>query len=140
MPVNNPSQYAGIAAVFVFGVGLLIIGKTWTGITILGVGVFLLGFALAPSTSAKALFIAIGALVCCAALSYQAALNEVTGRAIYHHGFGRGSRSEPVTREDSPAKFREATNLIWGFSIASALVGVCGFIYYRKDHASDDFP
>ena len=35
--IQSPSKYAGVAAVVVFGVGLLIVGKTFIGLAVLGV-------------------------------------------------------------------------------------------------------
>jgi hypothetical protein len=139
--MNNPSRYAGLAAVFVFGVGLLIVGQTWAAICVLGLGVFALALAVAPTDSGKALVVAIAALICCAVLVFHAASNEITGRATYHQRpFSRGDRTEAVTRETAPAKFRSATNLIWGLGVGGALVSIAAFVYYRKAEASDDFP
>ena len=124
-----------------FGVGLLIVGQTWAGVCALGLGVFAMAIALAPSSSGKALVVVIGALICCAVLVYQATSNEITGRANYHQRpFSRGDKMEAVTREISPTKFRAATNLLWGLGLASALVSVGGFVYCRKADAADDFP
>lgn len=64
---------------------------------------------------------------------YNALSNEITGTAIYHRSTSaRGSTSEAVTREQSPTKFREATNVIWIMSGFSFVVGVIGVILYRK--------
>jgi hypothetical protein len=135
-----PSRYGGIAAVLVFGIGLLAVGKTLAGVGVLVFGVIAMAIALSPSASGKALFAAIGALVLSGVLGYQAASNEVRGTATYHHGFGRGSRSEQVTREASPAKFREATNLLWAGSIVCVMGGAIAFRFYRKlDDCAADF-
>ena len=137
---ESPSRYGGIAAVLVFGIGLLAVGKTWAGVGVLAFGAIAMAIALSPSASGKALFGAIGALVLSGVLGYQAASNEVCGTATYHHGFGRGSRSEQVTREASPAKFREATNFLWVGSIICVLGGGIAFRFSRKlDDCAADF-
>ena len=137
--MRSPSQYAGIAAVFVFGTGLLIVGHTWSGIQVLGAGTFALSLALSPTASGKALVTAIAALISGAVLVYQAASNEMTGRATYYHWQARHNWAEPVTRQDSPSKFREAANLKWGLGIFCALVSAGGFIFYRKSNATEGF-
>ena len=137
---ESPSRYGGIAAVLVFGIGLLAIGKIWVGVGVLAIGALVMAIALSPTAAGKALFVAIGALALCGVLAYNAASNEITGQATYHHGLGRGSRSEPVTREASPAKFREATNLLWGWSILSLLAGAVAFTLSRKFDDGADVP
>jgi len=103
-------------------------------------GALAMATALSPSASGKALFAATGALVLSGVLGYQAVFNEVSGTATYHHGFGRGSRSEQVTREASPAKFREATNFLWAGSIICVLGGTIAFRLSRKlDDCAVDF-
>ena len=137
---ESPSRYGGIAAVLVFGIGLLAVGKTWVGVGVLVFGAMAMAIALSPSASGKALFTAIGALVLSGVFGYKAASNEVSGTAIYHHGVGRRSRSEQVTREASPAKFREATNFLWAGSIVCVLGGAIAFHFSRKlDDCAADF-
>lgn len=127
--IEGPSKYGGIAAVMVFGVGLLIVGKTWIGLSVLGIGVFVLAVALLPTAAGKTISVAIAALICSGAFAYHAASNELTGKATYQPGI-RGSAT--VTREGSPSKFREVTNLRWGESGFCLVVSVVGFIFYRK--------
>ena len=79
-----------------------------------------------------ALFVSIGALILVGLLAEQAASNEITGTAICHHGMGRGSTAERVTLSESPAKFRLATNLLWGWSAFSLMVSIGSFLFYRK--------
>jgi hypothetical protein len=79
-----------------------------------------------------ALLTSIGALILAGLLAYHAGSNEISGTAVYHHGLGRGSKGERVTRGDSPEKFRTATNLLWGWSVLSLTVGVGGFLFFRK--------
>ncbi len=136
---GSPSRYGGIAAVLIFGIGLLAVGKTLAGVSVLVCGAVAMAVALSESTSAKALFVAIGALILGGLLGYQAISNEVTGTATYRHGFGRGSWSEQVTRDNSPVKFRQATNLLWAGSMLCVLAGSVAFILSRKldDWATD---
>jgi len=137
---ESPSRYGGIAAVFVFGIGLLALGRIWTGIGVLVFGALAMAIVLSPSASSKALFAAVGALILSGVLAYKAAYNEVSGTATYHRGFGRQGRSEQVTREAAPDKFREATNFLWAGSILSVLGAVIGFRFSRKlDDCSTDF-
>jgi hypothetical protein len=124
---ESPSRYGGVAAVMVLGVGMLLVGKTAVGIAILGVGVLAMAIMLAPSASGKALFASIGALICGAAIAYVAASNEITGTATYQPGT-RGP-SKIVTRQDSPAKFREVANFRWAMSGVSLVVGVAGIVF-----------
>jgi hypothetical protein len=62
----------------------------------------------------------------------------MTGKATYHYGIGRGSWSEPVTRTDTPAKFREATNILWGWSAPALLTSAVAFIFSRKLDESEE--
>ena len=47
--IEGPSKYGGIAAVIVFGVGLMIVGKTLAGLAVLGVGVLVVTVTCAPT-------------------------------------------------------------------------------------------
>ena len=131
------SKYAGVAAAFVFGVGLLFVGKVLAGVGVLGMATYALAATLSSEFSTKALLTAITAIIWSGFLAYQAAGNEITGNAIYRHGIGRGSWTEPVTRKDSPAKFREATNLKWGLSSICIMISIVAFMFYRKTNESD---
>src|SRR5439155_26859114 len=133
--------YGGIAAVLVWGIGLLAVGKTWSGVFVLVMGAVAMAVALSSTLGAKALFVAIGALICTGLFAYRAGSNELTGKAIYYRSVGtRAGRSEPVTRKDSPAKFREATDFLWAESVGCLLVGIVAFNFYRKfDASADDF-
>jgi|GEM_PF-4614759 len=128
--IEGPSKYGGIAAVMVFGVGLLIIGKTSTGLEVLGVGILATAVMCAPTLAAKVFFLAVGALVCSGTFAYSAASSEITGRAADLPGM-RG-KVVTVTRVDSPSKFREVTNVRWGASGFFLIVGGMGFLYSRK--------
>jgi hypothetical protein len=133
---GSPSRYGGIAAVLVLGIGLLATGRTWGGIAVLAFGLLLLAFVLCPSASGRALLAAIGALLLSGLLAWQAAHNELTGTATYSRG---RYHHEFVTREQAPAKFREATNFLWAGSIFAFLVAGMAFTFSRKlqDSATD---
>jgi hypothetical protein len=144
-PNRSPSAFGGIAAVMVLGVGSLIVAFSlppemhdravsmmYAGAIALGLGTFAMGIALSPTQAGKYLVTAIGAMICSGILAYHAALNEWTGNAVYHVGWGRGAISEPVTRDASPVKFSQATNFLWG--VSGFVLGVCiiSFTLYRK--------
>ncbi len=79
-----------------------------------------------------ALVVALTALVFCGVNAYRAVSNELTGEAIYRIGMRHTVRHEHVTRESSPAKFRQATNFIWVSSGFSMMVSIGAFVFYRK--------
>ncbi len=79
-----------------------------------------------------ALFVSIGALILAGNRLYTAASSEITGTATYSIGIGRGQRGEHVTREQSPRKFRVATNLNWGWGAMALAASVGSFLFYRK--------
>ncbi len=112
------------------GIGLLLMGKTWAGIGVLGFGIFVLAIALSPPAVA-ALLLVIGALLFSGVLAYHAASNEFTGKAVYY-SMGRGTRGEPVTRESSPDKFRRATNVLWAMSGFGFMAAAACFTFHRK--------
>ena len=129
---ESPSRYGGIAAVLVFGIGLVAVGKTLAGLCAILLGIVAMGVLLARTSSGKARCAAVGALMLSGLLAFEAASNEFSGTATYHRGFGRGSRSEAVTIQSSPAKFRAATNLLWAWSVGSFLVGAGVFAISRR--------
>jgi hypothetical protein len=129
--IEGPSRYGGVAAVMVFGVGLLIVGKIMTGLAVLGVGVLALLVMGAPTFAAKVFFLAVGALVCSGAFGYRATSNEITGKATYVQG---KAKIVTVTRDDSRSKFREVTNVSWAISGFCLIVSGLGFVYSRKLH------
>ena len=135
----------GLAAVFVFGAGNLIVAFSlppemheravsmmYLGFTTLAVASFLLAVALARNTSTKFLLWSLATMTCAGMLAYHAARNEITGTATYHASFGKHSTAEAVTRDSSPAKFRVATNLLWGAGIVCLGVAAVTFTCYRK--------
>jgi hypothetical protein len=137
---TGPAKYAGVAAAFVFGVGLLIVGKISLGISVLGMAVYVLAMVMTFDDSTKALLTAIMAIIWAVVLGYQAISSEITGKTTYHHWRVRGNWSEPVTREESPKKFRKATNALWWLCVLSTGVSVCAAVFYRKaDDPEDSF-
>ncbi|MDB6111421.1 MAG: hypothetical protein JWR69_3171, partial [Pedosphaera sp.] len=109
----------------------------WLGVAALGLGTVAMAITLAPTLAGKAFFAASGALICSGVVAYHATSNEFTGKAVYHEWVGLGSTSEPVTRESSPVKFRQATNLLWGVSGLCLMIAAAGFLFYRAFDAVD---
>jgi len=91
-----------------------------------------MGMALCPTQAGKFLLAVMGALFCSSLLAYHAASNEITGTATYHEFFHRRDKSEAVTRDGSPAKFRQATDLLWGASGLFLAGSLINFSIYRK--------
>ena len=116
----------------VLGVGLIAIGGTWIGIGIMLYAGIMLGISMSPTETGKAFFISLGAIICAGLFAYNAATDEFTGKAVYHSGWGKGSHAELVTRESSPEKFCQATNLLWAGGICAFGVAAVSFIYYRR--------
>lgn len=137
---DGPSKYAGLAAVAVFLTGWFIVGNATVRMAVIGVGAFIIALAVAQTASRRGLVVGIAAAVCSALVAYHAFSFEKTGRANFHHWRARGGWSEPVTREESPAKFRQATNNTWALSLFLAMVSGGCFILYRKLENADDFP
>ena len=136
---EGPSHYAGVAAALFFAVAMFFLGRIVEGISILAFAVLWLALALSPEWSTRALIIGIAAFIGSGLFAWKAIANERTGTAVYTLGFGRGATHEQVTRESSPEKFREATDLIWGFSVISAAVGVAAVLFYKKSESSEIF-
>lgn len=138
------TSLGGLVAVFVFGVGNLIVAFSlpaemheravsmmYLGFTVLAVASFLLAVALCRNLSIKFLLWSITAILCAGMLVYHATHNEVTGTATYRR-FGKHDTAELITRESSPEKFRVATNLLWGAGIICLGVAAITFTFYRK--------
>lgn len=64
-------------------------------------------------------------------LIYKATHNEITGSATYYTG-RKSDKGEPVTRENSPDKFRRATNVYWATGSLCLLVSALGFMFFRR--------
>ena len=132
---DSPSKYGGLAAVFVFGVGLLIVGfnlpaerhaqavsMRWGGAFVLAFGV--VAIMIQTGWLSRALVVSVAVTICTVALVFSAARSEITGGAVYHHNFlmRHGWRTERVTRQENPKMFREATNVRWALSIVCLAV------------------
>ena len=139
--MEGPSRYGGIAAVLVFGIGLLAMGKTWAGIGVLFLGGVVMAIALALSAAAKLSFLSVAAVILGCVLSFWAASAEITGRAVYHEPmpFRKSWTSEAVTRDVSPVKFRTATNYLWAGSALCVAAAIVAFRFARKLDYEDDF-
>ena len=97
-------------------------------------------FDASPKTIRRtAVLVAIASLMVSVFLAYRGLGNELSGKAFYNTG-ARG-RGEIVTREEAPAKFRQATNLLWASSIFSLTVSVISIMFYRKidDNLTEPF-
>ena|ERR1700761_1703634 len=105
----------------------------WGGVGVLLTGIFALTLVISQSPARKALIITLAAIVYGGIIGYNAASNERTGTARYHHNyFSKSDRGEPVTREASPVKFRTATNALWVTSSVCLCVAVVSFVCYGK--------
>src|SRR4051794_4157968 len=109
--MKNPSKYAGIAAVTVLGIGLLVTGKPWVGLVALGLASLALAVTALPTMAGKVFSLSLAALICSGLFAYFATSNEISGTASYQPGT-RGP-SVTVTRRDSPSKFHEITHFRW---------------------------
>jgi hypothetical protein len=112
-------------------VGTLIMEHPGAAAAFLGVIVFLISFAIAPSNAVKSLLVAIAMITCSAVIGYNAASNEFTGTAVYHVTKERRITPVFVTRQSAPEQFREATNMLWGVSIFFLLLSAISFKFYR---------
>jgi hypothetical protein len=139
--MESPSRYGGVAAVLVFGIGLLATGRTWAGIGVLFLGGVVMAIMLAPNAAAKLLFLSIAAVMLGGVLTFWAVSDEITGKAVYHEPipFRKRWTSEPVTRDGSPAKFRAAVNYLWAGSALCATAAIVAFRFARKLDYADDF-
>jgi hypothetical protein len=136
--MKSLSNYGGIAAVTVLGVGLLIVGKPAAGLAALGLACLALAVTALPTAAGKVFSRSLAALICSALFAYFATSNEISGTASYQPGT-RGP-SVTVTRRDSPSKFHEITHFRWGMSGFLLLASVAGFIFCRRlNQYSDDF-
>ena len=100
--------------------------------------IFVAIVALIKSVGRRANLVPILALFFSGVLAYEAVSNEITGKATSRLGRRYSGRNEVFTREDSPSKFREATNIRWGLSGFCLIVSVVNFKYYRKIEAYSD--
>lgn len=130
------SKYGPIIVAVIFGTVLgavfLMTDKILSGLFIWSLVVLVVAHALSPNVSTSLLIVTIAAVIYSGAFAYFAASSEMTGKAVHYHAHGRVVVGVPVSREDSPAKFREATNYKWASSIVCASIGIVTFIFHRK--------
>jgi hypothetical protein len=86
----------------------------------------------------RLLWCGVGTLLLALILGWSAARNEISGTALWKAP-GKYSRVELVTREGSPAKFHETTNLRWAGAIVFLVAAFASFHFFRKlDDCSDE--
>lgn len=138
---TDRSNYAGLAAASVFLVGLLIVGNAAVRIAVLGVIAFGIALAVSRTQSRRLLVWSIAIALCSTMVAYKAVSFQIRGEATYFNGKGRWYLgTELVSRNGSPAKFRQAIQETWGVSMFLALVtGIC-FTFHRKLRAVEYEP
>jgi hypothetical protein len=124
--------YAGFAGAAVFLVGLLLLGNPAVRLAVSAVIVFAVALAVSSTASRRLLVLAVAVAICSALVAGKAASCQVTGQATcLTWASVRGLGTEVVTREESPARFRRATNTTWEFSLLLALVSAACFLLRR---------
>ncbi len=131
--------YIAIAIGFgiVTGVLFIVRGEIGPGLLMLGFTIFIAAVIFAPSAATRFLIISIAAVVCSGALVYSAVRSEITGKTVEYYPYGRVLVAHPVTRLDSPEKFRQCTNWRWALGVGFLGIGVITFRYYRKLESAD---
>jgi ABC-type Fe3+-siderophore transport system permease subunit len=130
-----------IAMVFGISMGVLylIAGSFLPAFFMFGLVAFLMALRHASDPSARLLLGSIAAAICSGGFIFYAARSEITGKAVDYHTYGRVIVGSPVTREESPQKFREATNYKWGLGIVCVSIGAGCFMFRRKLDSPDLF-
>ena len=137
---GRPSKYGTVVAAITVGVAYgVIMERTTTLIFLLALAAFFIALRFVPDASAALLVITIGVGVCAGVLAFFALFSEITGEAAEYYMQGRRFKGEPVSRSDTPFRFRRANNIKWGFSLLSAAAATATFTYRRKLNDSD-FP
>lgn len=122
-----------------YGVISLIVGRTLTGIFMLGLTTFTIALVVAPDASGRLLVGTIATAICAGVLALFALFSEISGEATEFYMYGRRFKAEPVTRGDAPSRFRQANNFKWGLSLLCAGAATVTFTCRRKLNDSD-FP
>src|SRR2546423_9510404 len=118
---GRPSKYGTVVAAIMIGVAYgVIMERTTTLIFLLALAAFFIALRFVPDASAALLVITIGAGVCAGVLVFFALFSEITGEATEYYMRGRSLKGEPVTRSDTPFRFRRANNIKWGSSLLFA--------------------
>jgi hypothetical protein len=139
---ETPSRYGPIVVAVVFGIAIgalfLMTGKMLSGLFIWSLVAIVVALTLSPDTSTRFLIATITAVIYGGTFAYFAESSEISGKAVYYHSYGRVVVGQPVTREESPAKFREATNYKWASSIVCLGIGTVTFMFRRKSDFLDE--
>lgn len=122
----------------ILGVVRLMTGHLLSGLFMLGIVTLLMSLRSTSDRSARLVIMMVAAVIGSGAFGFYAARSEITGKAIYYELRPRRAIGHPVTREESPKRFREATNYKWALSIFCVGVGV-GCFYRLKLESSDPF-
>jgi hypothetical protein len=113
-------------------------GRVLAGLSIWSLVVLFIGYALPRRLSARLVVVTIAAVIYGGVFAYFAAASEISGKAVYYHDvLSRELEAEPVTRESSPVKFREATNSKWVASVVCLGIGTVTFLRRRTSGAGD---
>ena len=132
--------YAATAIGFGIVVGILFMvhGETGPGLGMLGLAIFIAALIFSSGASARFLITSIASVVCGIALAYAAVSSELTGKTVEYHGGRSGfGVARPVTREDSPEKFRSCANWRWALTIGFLGIGIVSFGFYRRLENTD---
>lgn len=125
-----------IAFGLITGIVLLVRGEVGAGLAVLGFTIFLGAIIFSPSAPARLLITSTAAFIFSAAFAYAAVSSEITGRTAEYHSYGRVLAPHSVTRQESPAKFRQCTNWRWALSAAFLGVSFATFRFSRKSETA----
>jgi hypothetical protein len=132
-PTRFGPYIIGVLFGIVTGSLFLMTGRILAGLSMWSLVALFLAYALPRRLSTRLLGVTIAAIIYSGAFAYFAASSEISGKAVYYHQlFSRGPRGEPVTRESSPVKFREATDYKWAASVVCLGIGAVAFLSRRK--------
>jgi hypothetical protein len=129
-----PSKLMGAVVVLGLGIVLIALGRIFAGLEFTGVAIFFLLIALSEEVGWKAFWFATAALIFAGLLTSQAIMGTVRGQTTYT-AFGIRERSQLVTRESSPEKFRSAIKARWelaGFGLLGAAGAFAFYLACRK--------
>jgi cell division protein FtsW (lipid II flippase) len=123
------SKLIGVPAVLILGIGLMIVGKIWLGLVVMGVAIFFVLIALSE-VGWKAFWFAVAALIFGCVFGFQALSGTIRGQTTYTN-FQKRRPMEVVTRDESPEKFRAAIKARWAFAAFGWFGAAGGFAFYR---------
>ena len=120
------------------GILFILRGAIGSGLGMLGLTIFIAALIFSPSASARILVTGFGAVVCGIALAYAAVSGELIGETVEYHGGRSGfAVARPITRRESPEKFRSCTNWRWVLMAGFLGIGVVSFRFYRRLESTD---